>query len=83
MQHMEATTYQPHIGQVVRRMREAADLSVIELAKNSGLVRQEVWYLETGKRPDPHLSLLNNISNGLGIKASTLLRQLEVEQEKS
>lgn len=53
-------------------MREAAGITLEELARRSGLSFRGVVYIEHGKR-NPSLITLLNLARGLGIEPSHLL----------
>jgi transcriptional regulator with XRE-family HTH domain len=60
---------------VLRQHREAASLSVQELAARVGLTRQAIYLLEAGKR-EPTLDAVLRLAAGLGVNRCKLIRDL-------
>jgi transcriptional regulator with XRE-family HTH domain len=56
----------------LRRLREAQDLSLEELAAKSGMSFRGVVYIEHGRR-NPSLITLLSLAQGLQVPPSTLL----------
>lgn len=63
-------------GQIVRELRTKKGLSQEELADRSGLHRNAIGLIERGERT-PSIETLFALSDGLGIKPSTLVAKLE------
>lgn len=64
------------LGRAVRRMREQRDMSPDALAGATGIGRERVDALETG-RLDPTYELLLALAEGLGIQPSALVTLAE------
>ncbi|KMS86704.1 C.AhdI domain protein [Streptomyces regensis] len=56
----------------VRRLREAQELTLEELAERSGMSFRGLLYIEHGQR-NPSLTTLLNLARGLKVSPSTLL----------
>ena len=65
-----------HFGIVLRRMREAANLSQEALASKAQLHRNYVGLLERGERT-PSILIVDQLAKALGTTMSKLLRQVE------
>jgi transcriptional regulator with XRE-family HTH domain len=65
-----------HFGIVLRRVREAANLSQEELASQAQLHRNYVGLLERGERT-PTILIVERLAKALGTTMSKLLRQVE------
>jgi transcriptional regulator with XRE-family HTH domain len=63
-------------GEVLREAREAEDQSQESLAERARLSRTFVSFIERGLR-QPTLTTLLALAQGLGVRASTLVGQLE------
>lgn len=55
-------------GGRLRRLREAAGLSVGELAQRVGLTRQYLYDLESGRKAAPSLDVARRLAESLGKK---------------
>lgn len=64
------------LGQAVRRLREQQSMSAEQLADATGMTRQRIDLLETG-RLDPTYELLLALADGLGIQLSALVTLTE------
>jgi DNA-binding XRE family transcriptional regulator len=60
------------LGDVVRHLREAAGLSVYELAKRTGINRSTLLRLESGEHRTPHGETLNVLARVLGVEVEVL-----------
>lgn len=69
-----------HFGIVLRRFREAADLSQEDLASHAQLHRNYVGLLERGERT-PTILIVDRLAKALGTTMSKLLRQVEDEMK--
>jgi DNA-binding XRE family transcriptional regulator len=59
----------------IRRLRESLDLTMEEAAKRAKLADRQTWYqIETGRRSNLTLSVLENVAAALGVKAKDLLK---------
>ncbi|WP_249161866.1 helix-turn-helix domain-containing protein [Actinospica acidithermotolerans] len=65
----------------VRRIREAAGITLEELARRSGLSFRGVVYIEHGKR-NPSLTTLLNLARGLDIEPSRLLEVFDAARRE-
>ncbi len=70
------------LGRAVRQMREQRGMSADELADVTGMTRQRIDALETG-RFDPTYELLLALAKGLGIQPSALVAVAEQLEESS
>jgi transcriptional regulator with XRE-family HTH domain len=61
-------------GYNVRRIREAAGLSLSDLARQAGLSKSVLWAIENETK-DPRLSTISRIAYTLGVSVGTLLGQ--------
>ena len=68
-------------GQIIRNLRLEKDYSQEELADRSGLHRNAVGLLERGERT-PSIETLFALGQGLGIKPSTLIAEVEATQDR-
>ena len=69
-------TIQEKIGEAIIRLRRNVGLSQEQFAYDSGIDRRYMSDLENGKR-NVSISVIERISNTLGIEASTLLYEAE------
>jgi transcriptional regulator with XRE-family HTH domain len=69
---------QQQFGAVLRRHREAAELSQEALAARAGLHRNYVGLLERGQRM-PTILVAQQLAAALGLTMSTLLAEVEEE----
>jgi transcriptional regulator with XRE-family HTH domain len=67
---------QDRFGEVLRRRREAADLSQEALAAEAGLHRNYVGLLERGKRI-PSILVVEKLAAALGTTMASLMRSVE------
>ena len=54
-------------GQQLRRLREAVGITLEELAERTGLSRDAIGTLESGRRRHPHPQTVRALSVGLGL----------------
>jgi transcriptional regulator with XRE-family HTH domain len=64
------------LSDVVRRERERAGLTRLQLADRAGLSRSAIGHVESGRRPDPCASTVKRLANGLGVSIDWLLAAL-------
>jgi transcriptional regulator with XRE-family HTH domain len=67
-------------GRVLRRCREAANLSQEALAAAAGLHRNYVGLIERGQRM-PTLGVVEQLATALGMRMSKLVAAVEAEPE--
>lgn len=80
---MSMTTEQEDkILQRLKKAREEAKLSQLELSYKSGVSQNMITYIETGKS-SPTLSTLLKLCNALSINPSILFEEQSEEREKS
>lgn len=63
----DASKIARHIGQAVRRLREEAELSQVDLAGRSGLTQSHVSRIETGTHCPNHKTM-QRIADALGVQ---------------
>lgn len=68
----------PHVGTVIRHLREGNGLSQEELAAEAGLHRTYISLVERGRR-NISVGALSRIAEALGIYASRLIAEAEEE----
>jgi transcriptional regulator with XRE-family HTH domain len=61
------------IGKVLKRLREAKDLSQLELAKRAGVAQAYLSELEAGQKKNPGIETLRKIAKALGVPVTKLL----------
>lgn len=64
------------LGKRIRTIRKAKGWRLIDLAQHSGIKEVHLSYVERGMR-DVGFNALVAISNGLGMKLSDLIREIE------
>jgi transcriptional regulator with XRE-family HTH domain len=64
------------VGQVIRELREGAQISQEALGDRAGIHRTYVSQLERGVK-SPTLAILQRIADALGTKASEIVRKTE------
>lgn len=69
-QHTDRDTF----ARRLRRLRAAAGLTQLALAEASGLSRDYVQALETGRRPDPSWSTVRRLAAALGVGVEDFTR---------
>lgn len=80
---MSMTTEQEDkILQRLKKAREDAKLSQLELSYKSGVSQNMITYIETGKS-SPTLSTLLKLCNALSINPSILFEEESAEREKN
>ena len=80
---MSVTTEQEdRVLQRLKKAREEARISQLELSYKSGVSQNMITYIETGKS-SPTLSTLLKLCNALSINPSTLFEEQSEEREKS
>ena len=72
------SSLQKRFGDILRRLRVERKLSQEDLAFHSGLSRTYIAYLESGKYK-PTLESLIKLAQGLEMKPSEIIRELERE----
>lgn len=59
----------------IKRLRESLDLTMDEAARRAKLKHRQTWYqIETGRRTNLTLTVLENVAAALGVKAKDLLK---------
>ena len=58
---------------VIKKLREAQNLTQLELAKKAGVTQGYVALLEGGDRKNPSLPTLRKIAKALGVNVAALL----------
>ncbi|HII0648179.1 TPA: helix-turn-helix domain-containing protein [Salmonella enterica subsp. enterica serovar Yopougon] len=66
-------TKMSHIGDNIRRMREAAKLSQQELADNSGISKAQISRLEKGTQQNPQIQTVIALATELGTTIEELI----------
>ena len=66
-------TLMNHIGDNIRRMREAAKLSQQELADKSGVSKAQISRLESGSQKNPQIQTVIAIATELGTTIEELI----------
>lgn len=80
---MSVTTEQEdRVLQRLKKAREEARISQLELSYKSGVSQNMITYIDTGKS-SPTLSTLLKLCNALSINPSTLFEEQSEEREKS
>lgn len=77
-----ASTFELPFGQALRRLRLAAGLSQEQLGLEAGVQRNFISLIETGQN-QPTIGTICKLARVLGLKASELVAQAEVESERS
>ena len=67
---MERTIVKNNIGEVLRLLRIAYDLSISELSKRTKISKSYITEIEKGEK-NPSDKILKNYSTGLGIPEET------------
>jgi transcriptional regulator with XRE-family HTH domain len=68
------------ISRGVRMARASAGItSLSKMAAATGLSRNYLWLLQTGRRGDPGIKVLEALASGCGVKLSDLIRWAEGE----
>lgn len=65
----------------VRRLRKAAGLTQAELAERAGMRREQITFLETGRR-DPQLKTVEAIAQALALPVANLFATTKANQRK-
>ena len=76
------TEQEDKILQRLKKAREDAKLSQLELSYKSGVSQNMITYIETGKS-SPTLSTLLKLCNALSINPSILFEEESAEREKN
>lgn len=63
-------------GQAVRKHREAADLSVAQLAEQVGVTARYIYQIEAGERM-PSTGVVIRIASVLGVKLTEILERTQ------
>ena len=61
------------IGAMVKRLREARDMTQLELATKAGVPQGYISELEAGKKKNPGLDVLLKLAQALQVKPARLL----------
>ncbi len=63
------------IGERIRKLRKAQDLSQEQLAERAGIDRSHMGFIEQGRR-QPTLTTLHKLTKSLGISLEKLFQEL-------
>ncbi len=61
----------------LRNLREARILSLRELADESGVSYNTIWFIEAGRRRRTHPRTIRKLANALGVEPTELLKREE------
>jgi transcriptional regulator with XRE-family HTH domain len=61
------------LGRIVRKLREARDITQVELAKAVGVTQAYIAKLESGAKVNPSLSVLTGLALALDVQVADLL----------
>ena len=61
------------IGKVLKTLREASGLNQVALAKKARVTTAYVSLLESGKKKNPSLAVLQRLAKALGVPVTELL----------
>lgn len=61
----------------LRNLREARILSLRELADESGVSYNTIWFIEAGRRRRTHPRTIRKLANALGVEPKALLLRKE------
>ncbi len=78
----EASTVPGHVGDFIRSQRNAAQVSLRELARSAGVSNPYLSQVERGLRK-PSAEILGQIARGLKISAETLYEQAGILDRRS
>ena len=67
------------LGQTLRSAREAAGLSIRQLAAHVGVHHSYIGYLETGSKSNPSIKILQDIAEVLHLDANELLHYIGIK----
>jgi transcriptional regulator with XRE-family HTH domain len=62
------------IGTVIRKLREQRQVSQRDLAEKVGVTQAYVAQLESGRKKNPSLEVLNRLAKALGVPVGELLK---------
>lgn len=68
--------------EALRKARLAAKLSRRALAEKAGISQTTVFYLESGRTPDPRLSNLEKLAQALGVDGSLFFERINRKTDK-
>jgi transcriptional regulator with XRE-family HTH domain len=74
---------QASLGARIRRLREERGLSLGELEAASGVTKGYLSQLESGKAMNPSVLSANKIAQGLGVRLTDLLGEVEMDSAPS
>jgi transcriptional regulator with XRE-family HTH domain len=74
---------QATLGARIRRFREERGLSLGDLEAKSGVTKGYLSQLESGKASNPSVHSANKIAQGLGVRLTDLLGEIETEHNPS
>jgi transcriptional regulator with XRE-family HTH domain len=69
------------LAEVIYKTRKKAKLSQRQLGLNAGISRTEINRIETGKRPQPSLRLLEKLAQALDVSIDKLLRAAKLTRK--
>ncbi len=61
----------------LRNLREARILSLRELADESGVSYNTIWFIEAGRRKRTHPRTIRKLAKALGVEPTELLKREE------
>ena len=62
------------LGRMIKKFREAKELTQAQLAKKAKVERPYITMLETGAKKNPSLATLRRIAKALGVPVEELLK---------
>jgi transcriptional regulator with XRE-family HTH domain len=73
----------PHIGVIVKRLRDARGLTQTQLAERAGLTQGYVAKIESAAyAPDPALSVVLRLARALGVSIGELVAEKPTRRRK-
>ena len=75
-EEMEQPSEPADIARQLRVAREAAGMSLADVAKQAAMTRQAVLAIESGKNSNPKVDTLNRVAEALGMKLNLNLSKL-------
>ncbi len=61
------------VGQMLKEIREAKEMTQAQLAEKAGVTREYVTMLESGVKANPSLDVLKRLAKALRVKVGKLL----------
>lgn len=81
MARIGSDSFIAELGQVIRKHREAAGLTLEDLAYQSDMTSRHLFQIEKA-RTNPKVDTLYEIAGALGVKLSDLIRDAERQRTK-